>query len=852
MVTSLPAPLTSFIGREREIAEVRRLLAGTRLLSLTGAGGVGKSRLALQVAAAVSGEYAGGARLVELAALADPALVPSTVAAALGVQEEPGRPPLATLSDHLRPRSLLLVLDNCEHLAESCAVLAEALLRDCPRLQILVTSRQALALTGETVWQVPPLAVPSPEGLAAGGQDASTGGNWGPERVERNAVGDQGDAVRLFLERAAAANPGISLTERSIAAAVEICRRLDGIPLAIELAAARVRTLTPEQIAERLDDRFRLLTTGSRTAPPRHQTLRATLDWSHDLLSEREVVLLRRLAVFAGSWPLEAAEQICGNRQRQEAARAATEPQLLPQPLPDSYLPLDPGEVLDLLTALVEKSLVLAEQADGTTRFRLMETVRQYARERLEASGEGACARSAHAEYYLALAENAQREMQGPAWEVALDRLEAAHDNLRAALRWWFECDVALGLRLGAALWQFWEARGHLTEGLERLTVLLSTAGARAAPPVRAEALTGRAYLASMRGDLAAARRSFQECLTTSRAIDDRRGIAHALNGLGIIAGYHGALDEARALQEQSLAIMRDLNDRRGSTRVLASHGLLLEHLGDLDAASARHEECLALARDFGDRRRIALSLNGLGEVAAFQGDFGSARTLHEEALAINRELGDPGNIAATLAALGRVLVETGDYDGAHRLFGESLALMQRLGARRVVARCLEGLAAVASARREPLDAARLFGAAEAAREAFGTPVFAPYRPWFDRDVAAARAQLDPETFAAAWAEGGTMPLDEAITYALAGDQSSETVGDAAPDGEEIPLSTREREVAVLVAQGLTNRQIADELVVATSTVDRHVVHILRKLDFGNRAQVAAWVVERGLAGAAR
>jgi non-specific serine/threonine protein kinase len=849
--TNLPAPITGFVGRDRESDEVRRLLAGTRLLTLTGAGGVGKTRLALAVAAALVDDLADGVWWADLATLADPSLVPSAVLAALALHEEPAHPPAATLTEYLQARSLLLVLDNCEHLIAACAALVELLLRACPHLRVLATSRQALGMIGETAWTVPPMEVPDArfhvpraESVATTNGGTVEPGTWSLER-------EQPDAVRLFVERASSASPRFSMTERNAAAVAEVCGRLDGLPLAIELAAARVKALTVEQIAARLDDCFRLLTTGSRTALPRHQTLRATLDWSHDLLSEREQVLLRRLAVFAGGWTLDAAEQICGNSRRQAAVRAAREPEPLPQPLPDSYLPIEPGEVLDLLTALVEKSLVLAEHEDGTARFRLLETVRQYTGERLDASGEGACARSAHAEYFLTLAETAQSEMQGPERKPALDRLEAEHDNIRAALTWWFDCDVEHALRLAAAVWQFWEARGHIGEGYERLTELLATADVAVPTAGRAEAWRGHAHLASTRGDFETARRSCEESLATSQALGDPRGIAQALLSLGLFASLQGEPAEARMRLEQSLAIMRGLDDRSGIARVLLNYGILLEQLGDYDAARATHEECLAILRALGDRRRIGLSLNNLGEVTAFQGDYATARGLHEEALAINRELGDPGNIAATLAALGRVHVELGDHDAAGRLFGESLAIMQRLGARRVVPRCLEGLAAIAVARRAPVTAARLFGAAEAARQAFGTPVFTAYRPWFDRDVAAARAQLDPEAFAAAWAEGRALPLDSALALALGEAEPTAPPEDGSAGADEFPLSAREREVAVLLTHGLTNRQIADELVVATSTVDRHVVHILRKLDLGNRAQVAAWAVEHRLTGAA-
>jgi predicted ATPase/class 3 adenylate cyclase len=464
---NLPRQLTRFIGREREMEEVRRLLATTALLTLTGAGGCGKTRLALQVAADQVDQFANGVWLVELAALADPELVPQTVALALGVREEPGRSLTETLTDYLRSRALLLLLDNCEHLLAACAQLADALLRGCPHLRILATSREALGIGGEQTFRVPSLSAPDPRQLPS------------LERLHEY------EAVRLFTDRAILGQPTFAVTTANAAAVAQVCQRLEGIPLALELAAARVRALSVEQIAARLDDRVRLLTGGIRTALPRQQTLRALIDWSYDLLSEPERALLRRLSVFAGSWTLEAAEEICSGAE------------------------VESWEMIDLLTRLVEKSLVVYEEWNGRARYRLLETVREYARERLLEIDDGEALQKRHRDSFLSLAEAARQRLTGPEQGEWLERLEMEHDNLRAALEWSVEQgESTIALRFGNALGLFWYYRGHLVEGWRRMAELLSLAdkdtGCDAA--VRARALTEGAVLVGRLGDHGAAR----------------------------------------------------------------------------------------------------------------------------------------------------------------------------------------------------------------------------------------------------------------------------------------------------------------------------------------------------------
>ena len=564
---NIPAALSSFVGREREIVEVERALAMTRLLTLTGVGGSGKTRLALEVARELAGTYPDGAWLVELAPLSDPELVPQAVAAALGVRERSEKseqPFIPSLIDALRSKELLLVLDNCEHLVDACAHLAEVLLGSCPGLRILATSREALGVAGEATWVVPPLSVPDPRR---------------PTTPEETATSE---SVLLFLDRARYRRPAFALTPQNASAVAEICRRLDGIPLAIELAAARVATMSVEEIAARLGDSLGLLTQGSRTAPPRQRTLRAALGWSHDLLSEPERRLFARLSVFVGGFSLEAAEAVAPGDG------------------------IEKGEVLDLLSGLVDKSLVVAEATgEDEVRYGMLEPVRQYARERLEESGETDDLLSRHAAYFLAEAEAAEPELVGPQQRWWLSRLEREHGNMRAALGWSLERGDELGLRLGGALSRFWYARGYLSEGRRWLEEGLSVVGGAASAPVRAKALGEAGGLAeAIRATYEQARAAHEASLDIYRRLGDERGIATCLRNLGSVASTQGHYGRATELLGESLTLLRRSGTDTDVVRVLIRLGILAISRGEHARAVAWFEEALSLARKTGDVRR--------------------------------------------------------------------------------------------------------------------------------------------------------------------------------------------------------------------------------------------------------
>ncbi len=770
MLNNLPSALTSFIGRERAIAEVRRLLTTTRLLTLTGAGGSGKTRLAFQVGADALEEYPDGVCAVELASLSDPHLVPQAAASALGVLEHTGRSLTESLVHYLRPRNVLLLLDNCEHLVLACAALADALLRRCPSLRILATSREGLRASGELTYLVPPLSLPEPDRLPP------------LESLMRF------EAVRLFAERAAFNHPGFTITDSNAPTVVQVCHRLDGMPLAIELAAARVRVLTVEQIAARLDDRFRLLTGGSRTVLPRHQTLQAAMDWSYDLLSGPERALLRRLSVFAGGWTLEAAEAICPGDGIEATA------------------------ILELLTSLVDKSLVLVETRTGEARYGLLETIRQYSRTRQGTSGEAATAQRRHRDWYLALAERAEAELRGPGQEAWLERLEAEHDNLRAALEWSAAQppDTDAEMRLAGALRWFWFIRGYWSEGRRRLEAALARRGEAPSP-----------------------------------------ALVRALQGAARLARFQGAYDRSRALSEEGLAVSHGLADRESRVWFLISLGAVELHQGDRARAAVLFEEGLLISRALGNKGLISMALADLGVVARIQGDLERAEALLQESLALSRDVQDKWRIALSLHSLGMVAFRRGNYDRAAGLYAESLALASQVQDRWIADDCLDGLAAVACVRGHYEHAARMAGAADALREMLGYRPLGEERSDHDRCVATARVGLGEAAFGAAWAEGRTMTLERAIAGALAAGESITVKAKTASKpagGKGVDLLTaREREVAALIAQGKTNREIAIILVITERTADTHVQHILNKLGVGSRAQIAGWAVAHGL-----
>ena len=765
---NLPAPRTSFVGRDREIVEVERALPMTRLLTLTGAGGSGKTRLALEVARDLVGAYPDGVWLAELAGLSEGDLVPQAVAATLGVKERPGQPLTVTLGEFLRVKQTLLVVDNCEHLLEATAGLVDILLDSCPHLRILATSREALDVTGEVRWTVSPLSVPEPQGTPSSENSSFSEGLEGYE------------SVRLFVERARGHDPTFSLSLQNARAVAEICWRLEGIPLAIELAAARVGTLSLEQISGRLVGSLELLTRGGRTTVPRQRTLKGTLDWSHDLLSESEQTLFNRLSVFAGGWTLEASEAVGAGGGIQE------------------------GEVLDLLSGLVEKSLVMIRGGDpGGARYRLLEPVRQYALDKLEESDEAEETRRRHARFFLALTEEAK--LDGPDRLAWLERLRAEHDNMRAALTWALEREEAeLALRLAAASWGDWsgfneEARGWLESALAK--------GDRAPPAARAKVLSELKWLAYWQGDFDRAATAAEESLELSLEADEGREVAWSLLTLGIVS-------------------------------VVAR--------GDHPRAMGFFEEGMALCRESGYADILAQYLSSMGQDSLHRGDHVRATELLEQAAALLSEEEVGGELVFVLDNLGWTKLLQGDHERAKALHEESLALCREWENRLVAAESIEGLACVGGAGGQAERASRLFGAARALREAIGYRQTPEERALREPYIATARSRLDDAAWEAAFADGKAMTFEEAVEYAL----SEEEAGSSPTAVSEEPLAIqpsakltrREREVAKLVARGLTNRRMAKELFLSERTVENHVRNILKKLNLSSRSEVAAWV----------
>ncbi|HMA36361.1 MAG TPA: tetratricopeptide repeat protein [Chloroflexia bacterium] len=787
---NLPVQATSFIGREPESAEIKRLLegqAGPRMLTLTGPGGTGKTRLALQVAADLLDRFEHGVWLVELAALVDPGLVLETVATVLGVREEPGRPLLTTLTESLRPRTILLILDNCEHLITICAHLATTLLRSCPSLRILASSREVLDIAGEISLPVPSLAHPDPQVLPPLGTLV---------RYE---------AIRLFVDRVQTMQPGFAVTEATAPTVAQVCARLDGIPLAIELAAAQMRHRDLAAIAAGLDDRFRLLASGSPAKLPRQQTLRALIDWSYDLLAPPEQLLLRRLAAFAGGWTLEAAERVgsgegsgVGGRGSDEGAgvggwglgndspipdppvpnpkSAASSSSPVPDPRPPTPDPSSAGgrgpqevAVLDGLQQLINKSLVgVSENTQGETRYGLLETIRQYGRERLQEAGEAATVYTWHSDWAVALAEEAESHLLGPEQATWLARLDTEHENLRAALAWSLERpDPLPALRLAGALWRFWWTYGYWSEGRRWLDAALAKA---LGPPhsAWAKVLNGAGNLAWAQGDYARARLLHEAALVQRRALGDTAGIAVSLGNLGMVAQDQGDWETAARILEESLALRRQGSDQRRIAGGLNSLGNVALARGAYTQAADLFAESLALSRELGDQNLIGVALHNLGNAAQAQGAYRQAVAWLEESLALSRELGHKAGAAATLRNLGYVALEQQDLAGAGAYFTESLALFRELDDRSGIARTLAGLAGVAAAAGRPEHAARLFGATATLHTATGLILWPADRAEYDRLLAAARAALAPAAWDTAYQAGAAWSLDEAITAARA------------------------------------------------------------------------------------
>jgi predicted ATPase len=724
---NLPAQPTPLIGREREVEEVRERLRSTelRLLTLTGPGGTGKTRVGLQAAAELADEFEDGVFFVALAAIADPALVAPTIARTLGLTESANQSPEDLLKGYLRNRQTLLVLDNFEQVLESAPLLDE-LLSAAPGLTILATSRIPLKLYGEHEFPTPPLSLPDPESLPP---------------VERLT---QYEAIRLFLERAKAVKPDFSLTQENASAVAEICTRLDGLPLAIELAAARIKLLPPRALLSRLGNRLKLLTGGARNLPERQRTLRGAIGWSYELLDEGEKTLFARLAVFSGGSTLEAMEAVC-----------------------DAQGELPVG-VFEGVSSLLDKSLLRQVEGVGDEpRFMMLETIREYASERLEASEEAEELRRLHAEHFLALSEEAEPGLKGLDQEMWFERLELDHDNMRAALSWAIERgEGELGLRLAGALWRFWWMRGYFDEGRRWLEEILARGDGAAA--ARIMALDGVGWLANEQGDLDRAEAAADEGLRLSAEAGIGGSFAASLRGtLADVVQKRGDPEQAKELFEESVRLYREAGDRWGVAWTLGGLGNLFNDRGDYERAKELYEEGLALSRALDQAELHSAYLISLGHVSLLEGDYERATALNQEAAALLQERGRRGGLEFALDNLGWAALLGGDHERADTLHKESLALCRELGDRYIASESLEGLACTAASRREGGRAARLYGAARALREAVG------YRP-VPREsalrepyLAAARDSTEETEWEEAWEEGRKMTFEEAVSYAL-------------------------------------------------------------------------------------
>lgn len=802
---NLPVQLTSFIGRERELAEVKYVLSTSRLVTLTGAGGCGKTRLALRVAAELTDQYIDGVYWVEFAQLTDSALVPQAVAKVLNVVEQSGTPLMDTLLDSLADRQILLVLDNCEHLLEACAQLVEAF-AGCPNIKVLATSREPLGVIGEALYPVLPLALPAT--------------HISLDEIRRV------ESVQLFVERARSILPTFGLTMENAETVSAICRDLDGIPLAIELASARVNVLSVNQIQERLDRRLDLLVSTAR-ADKRHRTLRAAIDWSYDQLSASEQLLLQRLTLFTSSFTLSTAESVCawGEIQRED--------------------------VLDLLSSLVSKSLVVAETLQGSeARYRLLVTIRQYAQEKLRASGEWISTHDHYLACWLRLTEEVAPKLREQYQKLWFDWLETENDNIRAALAWALEQQhIEVGMRIGIALYSFWQTRAYIREGFTWYERFLHQTDDTVPLAVHVNALTWSSVMASFLGDTATATVRGQEAVDLCEATGEEGKPLLATSLVGVASGARAAGDyqTTYAIGERLIEVYREMGD-------LVSLGISIMILGEMAIALGKHnmarsllEESMALARAAGDKYRIALTLNYMGDLARSEHKVVHAQSKYQESLSILRELGATKDLPATIHNLAYACLYQGDIERAHALFYESLEAQRAQANQDGILEGLRGYAALASANGLAAESARLYAAALAnGRGGDSASLWALEKLEYEHYIGLARARLSGAEFEAEQAQGHILSMEQAVTYAL-----------KLPFGPPKPLqkglkplqllTEREREVVSLIARGLSNGEIAAELVLSKRTVEHHMANILSKLGFTNRAQIVRCAIENGL-----
>jgi len=722
---NLPQQATSFVGRERELTDAKALLGKTRLLTLLGMGGMGKTRLSLQIAADLMDAYPDGAWFIDLAPVRDRALVPNEVAQALSIPEEPGRPLVQTLCAHLRDKKLLLVLDNCEHLTAACASIAASLLRAVPEIRIIATTREALRIPGEQIYPVQPFALPD-------------------RRASVEALA-RSEAVQLFVERARAQRPDFELNEQVAAGIADLCTRVECIPLALELAAARLNTMSIDDINRRLHDRYKLLSSGSRVALERQQTLRALVGWSYDLLQEDERVFFDRLSVFVGGFDLAAAEQICGAD------------------------PLDPDDVMDLLASLVEKSLVMAEQLDGATRYRLLETLSDYARERLIKRDDVAATALRHCNYFLGFAQAARKNLNGPEQGVWTRRLEAELDNLRAAIALSLTdaVDDTVAVKFQVALMRFWMLRGYSSEGRADVRATLELPGIREPGVARAHALYVAGVLADNHSDAVEALALLEECLAIRQSLGNQREIAATLSTLAMVHLHRGDAIGAQGREEQALALFREMGDAMGE-------GIGLLHLGEIalqraDAVRARErlDACLVMARKLRHHELESDCECRLGELALSQGDLAEARERFACALRVCRAAEDKRGEATALAWLGRADAVGGDVDMARRRLLEATRAFVGFGMNAEALDCLEDYAQLMQFVGENEVAVRLYAVAEASRETHALPRAAEREARWRAGVEGARKALGPTPFEAAWRKAKSVDLEDAFDHAL-------------------------------------------------------------------------------------
>ena len=727
-LTNLPTLLTSFIGREKEQQEILDLIRKYHLVTLVGLGGVGKTRLSLQAAQEAFGMFPDGVWLVDLAPILDPLLVSRTTAVTIGLREEPQRPVIDVLCDFLAEKNLLLIVDNCEHLVDACAHMAEKILQHAPNVRIVATSREALGITGEVTYRVRSLELPNLKHLPPAG------------------LLSRYEAIALFIDRATAADSTFRLMDGTAPTLAQICSRLDGIPLAIELAAAKLGVLSLSQISERLDDRFRLLTGGSRTAAPQHQTLQAAIDWSYDLLSPSEQTLFRRLAVFVNGWTLEAAEFICSDTGTQ------------------------PEDILELLTQLISKSLVNREETINKPRYRMLETIRAYALKKLEASGEMKATCLRHLIFFGRMVDEAEHNFKGPNQAIWYSRLDSELDNLRVAMTWFRGVENAeIRLQFTAGLWRYWKNRGHTSEGRRHLNDILEDLlpGPDRQTSAYARALNAAGSLAYYEGDLAYSERSRKEALAIFENLNDKAGIANCLNGLGNTAISQGNYDAALQSYEESLAIRRELGDKWGIARLLGNLGLLAYFQIDYPQARSLHSESLALFRELQDEEGMANELVNLGDVVRHQSELSLAHSFYQESAVISAKLMDQWGLGYALMGMGDVALAQDDLPGASFLYRDCLIIFQRGADYSGLPFALESVAALAFARNKPEPATQLLGAADTLRRNTNSPLPPPNHAAHRKNLSLLREQLDASAFSFAWAKGQAMTIDRAVALAL-------------------------------------------------------------------------------------